>query len=198
MDFAGPEPELQLGEERPDPYLAEFTKLESRFSYTSQQQEPLRNHNRLQSARPNYNMFLHGSPATVEQEVHKALSDDAPQSPILLLRQNGADLFWRPLFLQRKAMELALSVIQQLGDEKRPNKPSVLVHIFWNGGSYIASQFTAAYRDFSPKKDELLPISALVLDSTPSLPSSRPAHTAISESLPESGPLWAVGSVAVW
>ncbi|KAK5200347.1 hypothetical protein LTR92_000890 [Exophiala xenobiotica] len=199
MEIAGPKPEPQLGEQRPDPYLPEFTKLgEQIFLYkpaTGTSSEP-----QTSGGHPDLIILCSwmGAQPRYIKKYTKPYQMMYPQSPILLLRQNGADLFWRPLFLQRTAIQPALSVIQQLVDEKRPNKPRVFVHIFSNGGSYTASQFTAAYRDFSPNKDELLPISALVLDSTPSLPSARRAHTAISESLPKSGPLRAIGSVAVW
>ena len=199
MEFAGPEPELQPGEERLDPYLPEFNKLgEQIFLYKPATETT--SESQTSGIQPDLIIICSwmGAQPRYIKKYTKPYQMMYPQSPILLLRQDGADLFWRPLFLQRKAIQPALSVIQQLVEEKRSTKPRVLVHIFSNGGSYTASQLTAAYRDSSPSKDKLLPISALVLDSTPSLPSSRRAHTAISESLPKSGPLRTLGSVAVW
>lgn len=199
MELAGPEPELQSGTELPDPYLTEFSKLGPQiFFYTPRLSEA--GQTTVQVVQPDLIIVCSWMGAQ-SRYIRKYLSPyqtKFPQSPILLLRQDGSDLFWRSKWQQVKNTEPAISTIRRVVDEKRLNTPRVLVHIFSNGGSYTACQLADAYRDASSGKDELLPISALVLDSTPSLPSSRRAHTAISESLPKSGPGRVIGSAAVW
>jgi hypothetical protein len=124
-----------------------------------------------------------------------------PTSPILLLRQDGGDLFWRPTWLQVKNMEPAVSVVRAMVDQSH-RSPKVLLHIFSNGGSYTACQLADVYHNSLPSsgvETRTLPISALILDSTPSLPNSRAAHSAISEMLPKKSPVVrAVAGVLLW
>lgn len=199
MEFAGPEPELQSGVELPDPYLTDFSKLGRQiFLYTPTLSEPTETP--VQAVQPDLIIVCSwmGAQSRYIRKYLTPYQTKFPQSPILLLRQDGSDLFFRPKWQQIKNLAPAISAIRRLVDEKRPNKPHVLVHIFSNGGSYTACQLADAYRDASPGKDELLPISALILDSTPSLPSSRRAHAAISESLAKAGLGRVIGSAAVW
>ncbi|KIV87861.1 hypothetical protein PV11_03379 [Exophiala sideris] len=199
MELAGPEPELQSGEELPDPYLAGFSKTgRQTFLYTPTVPERIETTGKV--IQPDLIIICSwmGAQSRYIRKYMTPYQTIFPRSSILLLRTDGSDLFWRTERQQVKNLEPAVSAMRQLVDQKRPNKPRVLVHIFSNGGSYTACQLADAYLDALPGKDELLPISALILDSTPSLPSAQRAHTAICESLPKSGPGRFVGSAAVW
>jgi hypothetical protein len=199
MELAGPQPELHEAVETPDAYLPEFVKLGTQtFLYTpSSRESTLAAVSQVQPDLIIVCSWMGAQPRYIKKYT-KAYQTQFPSSSILLLRQDGGDLFWRPTCQQIKNLAPALSVVRHLVDEKRPDRPNVLFHIFSNGGSYTACQFADAYRSSSPGKDQHLPISALVLDSTPSFPSSQRAHTAICESLPKSQPLRTIGSAAVW
>ncbi|OQV06728.1 hypothetical protein CLAIMM_11261 [Cladophialophora immunda] len=137
-----------------------------------------------------------------------------PRARILLLRQDGGDFFFRTQAQQMRNLVPAVSLIRELDSEKKEEgsgrELKVLLHIFSNGGAWTACQLADAYhhqqRGLAPTPlDEadhaflLLPITALVLDSTPSLPNAVASHTAICEALPKSPrPLRALGSVLVW
>lgn len=199
MELAGPEPELQSGVAPPDSHLPEFAELGIQtFLYAPPSETSLLP--AVSGVEPDLIIVCSwmGAQPRYIKKYTKAYQTQFPSSPILLLRQDGGDLFWRPTWQQIRNLAPAVSVVRDLVDKKRPNCPRVLLHIFSNGGSYTACQFADAYRGSSPGKDELVPISALVLDSTPSLPSSKRAHAAISESLPKSPLLRDIGSAAVW
>ncbi|OAL37107.1 hypothetical protein AYO20_03584 [Fonsecaea nubica] len=116
---------------------------------------------------------------------------------------------------------------KETGGEKE-KEFKVLMHIFSNGGAWSACQLADAYQHYhsqsrhqhqraqqqdlstaaaaatTSSSDEaphhhILPITALVLDSTPSLPDPNAAHTAICEALPKSpAAVRALGSALVW
>ncbi|KAJ9635006.1 uncharacterized protein PV06_08633 [Exophiala oligosperma] len=198
MELAGPIPELQLGDQSPDPYLFDFTRLGPQIFFHEPKGSSPSN---SEAGTPPDLIILcswMGAHPRYIAKYTKPYQSMFPHSPILLLKQDGPDLFWKPTFLQRRAIKPALSVIRRVVQSKLPDKPRILLHIFSNGGSYSALFLADAYRTASTNKDEPLPISALILDSTPSLPSSKSAHAAISESLPKSGPMRTVGSAATW
>ncbi|KAL6248486.1 hypothetical protein RBB50_004741 [Rhinocladiella similis] len=198
MEQAGPIPELVFEEKRPEPYLTDFTRLGPQIFFY----EPKGSSSSDSEATMPPDLVIlcswMGAHPRYIAKYTKPYQSMFPRSPILLLKQDGPDLFWRPTFFQRHAINPALSVIRQVVQAKIPDRPRILLHIFSNGGSYSALFLADAYRDSSPNEDEILPVSALILDSTPSLPSSKSAHAAISESLPKSGPMRTVGSAAVW
>ncbi|KIW64475.1 hypothetical protein PV04_09405 [Phialophora macrospora] len=145
-----------------------------------------------------------------------------PTSPLLLLRQDGGDFFWRAHATQMRNLEPAVRVIRTLcssssSQESKP-RPKVLMHVFSNGGAWTACQLADAYK-YSVKQPKqqhqeeeeevqevqeehpILPIDALILDSTPSLPDPRASHAAICEALPSATtyPLTRkAGELAVW
>ncbi|OAP62877.1 hypothetical protein AYL99_02104 [Fonsecaea erecta] len=108
------------------------------------------------------------------------------------------------------------------GDGDDGHDLRVLIHIFSNGGAWTACQLADAYyqqqsrrhqnqrdrsdfeSDSNSTKDHhsplwLLPITALVLDSTPSLPNMAASHTAICASLPKTPPgVRLLSSALVW
>ncbi|EXJ78874.1 hypothetical protein A1O1_09276 [Capronia coronata CBS 617.96] len=204
MELAGPVPELRSGEEDlvPDPFLPEFERLgQEIFLYTPTVLDtnvtPASSAGLSESNHPHLYIVCSwmGARSRNIKKYIKTIQTRFPFSKILLLRQDGGDLFWRPVSQQMKNLEPAVGVVKRLADIRRPDPLRVLVHIFSNGGSYTACQFADAFRSST---GELLPVSAMVLDSTPSLPSTSRSHTAICEYLPKSGSLRALGSAAVW
>lgn len=201
MELAGPVPDLPSGEENvlPDPFLPEFQRLgEQILLYTP----PVLDSNAtptssVSSSHPHLYLVCSwmGAKSRNIKKYTKAIQTRFPASKILLLRQDGGDLFWRSVDQQMKNLEPALKVVNHLSDNRRPESLRVLVHIFSNGGSYTACQFADAYRNLT---GELLPVSAVVLDSTPSLPSTSRTHTAICEYLPRSPAIRVLGGIAVW
>ncbi|KIX08749.1 uncharacterized protein Z518_03406 [Rhinocladiella mackenziei CBS 650.93] len=198
MELAGPEPELQSGEDLPDLHLADFTRLGTQiFLYT-----PTETHAKVgltpeSTAQPDLIIICSWMYAASRyiKKYTKAYQTRYPSSSILLLRQDGGDLFWRTVRQQVQNMEPAVSVVQRHVKTKQSSQSKVLLHIFSNGGSYTACLLADTYLSSS---NQLLPIAALVFDSTPSLPSAARSHTAICEALPKSIPARAIGSAAVW
>ncbi|KIY03976.1 uncharacterized protein Z520_00668 [Fonsecaea multimorphosa CBS 102226] len=258
MELAGPEPDVQPGEDgrevpviRSDPYLADFTQLGPQIyiytpdvdaATTAAPEAPLKSQQQQQQQQQQGEEEQQGQPAppvpdpdliivcswlgasprnivkytTVYQRAYA-------RSRILLLRQNGGDFFFRTNATQMRNLGPAVSLIRELALTKKKGEGKeelrVLMHIFSNGGSWTACQLADAYYQHqrqrqlqqlpvgSSDEDEandallLLPITALVLDSTPSLPNTTAAHTAICEStLPRSSPapVRALGSALIW
>lgn len=115
-----------------------------------------------------------------------------PSVPILLLKQDGPDMIWRPHLFQMENLQTAVDVIQSL--QKSQGKLSVLAHAWSNGGCYTATQFAEAYALYGPRavnqeaKPPALPLSALIIDSAPSGVSMRSGFVALSQGLPASWP----------
>ncbi|KAJ9613514.1 hypothetical protein H2200_003456 [Cladophialophora chaetospira] len=215
MELAGPVPELKFGttprELDVDPYLSEFTRLgELIFYYTlaspSTDVPPFRDNT------PDPDLIIICSwMYAFSKHIAKytnAYKSRYPRSPILLLRQDGGDFFYRTNAQQMKNLAPAITTIRRLRAEKNngSERLNVLMHVFSNGGAWTVCQLADAYSHgisaSSPHLDikpELLPISALILDSMPSLPNPSASHTAICEALPKKPPfLRAIGEAAVW
>lgn len=123
-----------------------------------------------------------------------------PTSPILLLKQDGPDLMWRPNSWQMENMRPAIDAISAV--KSRGTTPQVLLHVFSNGGAFTACQLADAVKLNSAKGGTIqsLPITALVIDSAPSLPSFSKGRVALSQGLPSSlpGPVRSVGGLVLW
>ncbi|EXJ84026.1 hypothetical protein A1O3_04693 [Capronia epimyces CBS 606.96] len=204
MELAGPAPYLQPDEEDipPDPFLPGFERLGPQiFMYSPPVLDT--NASPAVSADSSAATYPHlyvvcswmGAKSRNIRKYTKAIQTRFPVSSILLLRQDGGDLFWRSVGQQMTNLAPAVGVVRHLVYNRKPNQPRVLMHIFSNGGSYTACQFADAYRIST---GELPPISALILDSTPSCPSTIRNHTAICEYLPKSPAAYTLGSAAVW
>ncbi|KAK5078220.1 hypothetical protein LTR64_003373 [Lithohypha guttulata] len=115
-----------------------------------------------------------------------------PQSRILLLKQDGPDLIWRPNAWQMQEMKPAVKVIKEL-EAGAKGRPSILLHSFSNGGAFTSCQLADAYALHCA--GELLPISAVVIDSAPSIPTARVGWTAMSQGFPPSLPAPVLGTL---
>ncbi|KAH0848508.1 DNA repair protein RAD57 [Fonsecaea pedrosoi] len=275
MEFAGPEPEVPWDIEgetpviRSDPYLVDFTQLGDQIYFYAppaeaskteidghaetpggeqqQQQQPQEQEEKPPVADPDLIIVCSWMYAQSRNIIKytKQYQTRYPSSPILLLRQDGGDFFFRTQAQQMRNLEPAVSLIRDLeaattatkmkattgketGGEKE-KEFKVLMHIFSNGGAWSACQLADAYHhyhsqsqhqhqraqqhdlstaaatavlsssDEAPHRHHHLPITALILDSTPSLPDPNAAHTAICEALPKSpAVVRALGSALVW
>jgi hypothetical protein len=235
MDLAGPFPELKSNDvsiSKPDDaYLSDFTRLGEQIYYYT----PPRTSTPTMSDRTDVSAttpsdvwdpdlviicsWMYAHPRHIAKYT-RPYQARYPTSPILLLRQDGGDFFWRSHTTQMRNLEPAVRVIRTLysggggssssssqesdtiGSEPKPHRkykrrPRVLMHVFSNGGAWTACQLADAYK-YSAKDEEeeeeeggeageasaILPIDALILDSTPSLPDPQASHAAICEALP--------------
>ncbi|KAL2429650.1 hypothetical protein ABEF95_008692 [Exophiala dermatitidis] len=209
MEMAGPVPDIQSGYQdmdlQRDPYLPEFERLGGQICLYS---PPVLDMNALpaannadsdstESTHPHLYIVCSwmGARSRNIKKYTTAIQTRYPASKILLLRQDGNDLFWRPVSVQLRNLAPAVETVRSLVEKRKPDRLRVLVHIFSNGGSYTACQFADAYRNTTGK---LLPVSALVLDSTPSFPNIVRTHQAFSEYLPKPPPVYALLSAALW
>jgi hypothetical protein len=199
------EPELKSASPLQDIYLDDFQRLGDRiYLYTptsgAKNGSSLSKINNDTIPSPDLIIFcswMGASPRNIKKYI-KTYQTRYATSSILLLRQDGGDMSYRPVSQQVKNIQPAVSVVRKFVAERGQDRIRVLLHIFSNGGSYSAIRLADTYQASSPSGNELLPISALILDSTPSLPDFKTAHAAISESLPRSGFLRFLGQGVIW
>ena len=211
MELAGPVPELKPSTTSPklesDPYLSDFTRLgEQIYYYTPAPKTPSASPH---DASPDL-IILCSWMYAFSKHIAKYTSAHRQRyltTPILVLRQDGGDFFYRTNAQQMKNFEPAIATIRHLRAKKPTGeKLRVLLHVFSSGGAWTVCQLADAYSSAVSLslpsvdlKPELLPISALILDSTPSLPNPAASHTAICQNLPKEPPLLrAIGEAAVW
>lgn len=183
MDMAGPVPELvntAKPTEAGEPYFQDFDKLGDQILYhgvsskTSSEPGPKDSPDLVILCSWLYARSKNISKYTAEyQRIY-------PRSPILLLKQDGPDLFWRPNAWQMDALKPAVSVIKSLQAEQTSDL-KVLMHVFSNGGSFTACQLTDAFTVQSQSEGSQLPLSALIFDSAPSIPSASSGYVAMSQ-----------------
>ena len=109
-----------------------------------------------------------------------------PGSSILLLQALFSNMVWRPEFLQMPGFQPAVLAIQKYLDTASRANPRILMHMFSNGGSYTAVQLAQA---FQLSTGQTLPISAMVLDSTPGIPPYEDGLKAVRMGTPKT--FWA-------
>ncbi|OAG37329.1 hypothetical protein AYO21_08514 [Fonsecaea monophora] len=256
MEFAGPEPEVPWDIEgevpvlRSDPYLVDFTQLGDQIYFYAtpaeaskteidghagtpggeqQQQQPQEQEEKPPVADPDLIIVCSWMYAQSRNIVKytKQYQTRYPSSPILLLRQDGGDFFFRTQAQQMRNLEPAVSLIRDLeaaaaaatatkmkettGKEtggEREKEFKVLMHIFSNGGAWSACQLA----DASSNRRALLFRRSTPPPPPPPPPHHRPhtrqhalpprpdaAHTAICEALPKSpAVVRALGSALVW
>lgn len=203
MDLAGPVPELQGGDDSNSTvrqlYLEDFTKLGGQIFYfePNQQVEVSDSEDDVQS--PDLTIvcsWLYALPKHISKytSVYQRIY---PSTPILLVAQDGPDLMWRPNAWQMENLKPALEVIRGL-QEARGRRLRTLVHVFSNGGCFTACQLADAYALSARAENQhsgwlagpvtKLPISALIIDSAPSIPDMRSGFVAMSQGLPSSLP----------
>lgn len=111
-----------------------------------------------------------------------------PSVPIILLKQDGPDLMWRPKSWQMENMKPVVEIIKGLERDKG-RALRVLVHVWSNGGSFTITQLADAYVLF-PKDSSVsvLPVTVLIIDSAPSVPGIKTGYVAMSQGLPKALP----------
>lgn len=197
MDNTGPEPELMATitkTDRPqDTALKGFTKLGDQVFYYDPAGEGSKSRSSpSESSSPNLIVlcsWLYALPKHIAKYT-SAYQRIYPNTPILVLKQDGPDLLWRPNAWQMESLKPAVSVVK--GVQNRTTRPQILMHVFSNGGSFAACQFADAFA--------LQPVSALIIDSAPSIPTISTGYVAMSQGLPKSlpAPLRALGGVLLY
>ena len=110
-----------------------------------------------------------------------------PASRILLLQGSIHNMIWRPDAWQGPFFEPAVLAIKDYLSSVESEKPKILLHIFSNGGAHSAVQLAQFYARSSAStlRSPVLPIDALVLDSTPGFPNGELAVKALVQGLPK-------------
>lgn len=213
MDLAGPSPELVLddnnntsnsskyGDSQTSPF-PNFTRLGEQIFYF----DPRQSHSDAQSKPGSGPDLVILCPWLYARSRHIAkysasYQEIYPSTPILLLKQDGPDMTWRPNSWQMDDLKAAISVIQKL-ESGQDAALRVLMHVFSNGGSFTACQLADAYSIYalSSQRSGHLPISGLVIDSAPSIPTMSTGYAAMSQGLPSSlpGPVRAAAGLALY
>lgn len=186
IESTGPEPALEEAvstSSASDTYLADFEKLGPQIFYLNARRGATAD---TETTAPDLNLICSWLYA---RNRHIAKYTDTyrklfPTSSILLLKNDGPDLIWRPNAWQMEALKPAVRIIHdhEQSLSARSAKARVLLHVFSNGGSVSACQLSDAYRAQSGGR--MLPVSTLVIDSAPSIPSLRVGLTAMSQGFP--------------
>ena len=201
MDLAGPVPELRDNDSEDmaqDPHLEGFTKLGDQIYYLEAKQDT-ETLPPADSAPPDLIIlcsWLYALPKHIAKYT-SAYQRIYPSTPILLLKQDGSDLMWRPNAWQMENLKSAVDIVRNL-QEAQGRSLKTMVHVFSNGGSFTACQLADAYALAARTKNKgngwlagpvtRLPVSALVIDSAPSVPDMRSGFVALSQGLPSSLP----------
>lgn len=170
---------------KPDPYLDEFERINEQVYFYAPSKSDAEGDSSDPANQPDL-LFICSWMYASSRNVKKYIAgykEMFPNTPILLHKQQGADIFWNSFATQRKNVQPVLKLVRSLVENKSPAKLRVLTHVFSNGGSYTANFLTDNYLKATA---ELFPISALILDSTPSYPNLSLAYAAVSEELFES------------
>ncbi|KIV93496.1 hypothetical protein PV10_04707 [Exophiala mesophila] len=188
---------LQRHKLPPDPYLDEFERINEQVYFYTPDKSDAGSESSDPAHQPDL-LFICSWMYASSRNVKKYISgykELFPNTPILLHKQDGSDIFWNSFATQRKNVQPVLKLVKTMVEKKSPAKLRVLTHLFSNGGSYTASFLT---NNYLRETGDLFPVSALILDSTPSLPNLNLSHEAVSETLPKSGVVRILGSGAIW
>ncbi|KAK5939319.1 hypothetical protein PMZ80_008623 [Knufia obscura] len=213
MDMTGPEPALHDGNDSDitqDPYLYGFRRLGEQVYYHEVQTSDAP---RVPEDVPPPDLiilcsWLYALPKHIAKYTN-AYQRLYPDTPILLLKQDGPDLMWRPNAWQMTNLKPAVDIVKAAENGKN-SRLKVLMHVWSNGGSFTACQLADAYAASARAESSgpgwvagpvtLLPISALVIDSAPSIPDMRSGFVAMSQGMPSSlpGPVRKVGGALMY
>lgn len=119
--------------------------------------------------------------------------------PILLIRSSQLDVTVRTERRQHEALEPAVEAIVSVLSSKSAKgsilNSRVLLHIFSNGGCWSACMLAATFRK---RTGQNLPVTALILDSCPSLPDLLLSYRAMRSALPKNILARLLGSAVIW
>lgn len=133
-----------------------------------------------------------------------------PNSSILLIRTSNAEYaFWSARYLRRK-LRPAIHAIRRINEQaaSRASSSSVpaaaktsgtLLHIFSNGGAYVATQLVTSVNTISASLGQPgpVPLRQVVFDSCPGMMNVERGYNAAAAALPPS-PLRPIGRAALY
>jgi hypothetical protein len=130
----------------------------------------------------------------------KAYISRFPSTSILLLRSEVSDIALRSVSQQVKRMGPAAVAVKNFIDQRKSTgqQYKILLHTFSNGGSWTACVLADAYENLYDDFLSKLPVSAVVIDSAPSLPNARIFHNAVMQALRKSIIIRIVGGYILW
>lgn len=107
-----------------------------------------------------------------------------PTSTILLTTSSWHDWAYRSISSQNASLNPVVEYLLSL-----PPTSTVLLHLFSNGGAWTATQVSSIYRQ---KTGKLIPVSKMILDSTPGKYGYQRTTKAFAVSLPpwRKNPIW--------
>ena len=210
FDLANPREVVMTAKEWPPvPYLEDFDRLGEQIFLSK---NPLDLSKEAPSGCPGIIVlctWLYAQPKYVSKYT-AAYRKMYPQTAILLLKQDGPDMMWRPNAWQMDNMKPAVDILRGETTGRLPRP--IHMHVFSNGGAFTACRLAEAI-DLAEKsslgndggsnssmKDFTLQISTLVIDSAPSIPSLARGRVALTQGMPASlpGPVRAVGGLILY
>ncbi|KPI35101.1 uncharacterized protein AB675_1352 [Cyphellophora attinorum] len=117
-----------------------------------------------------------------------------PNSQILLVQQEIDNMLFRRDAAQRPMFDPAAKAIHEYVESVADRTPRILLQTYSNGGSHGAVQLAECYKNLFGQD---LPISAIVMDSTPGKPHYNETISALQTSLPKSWFSYLVGSAMI-
>lgn len=123
-----------------------------------------------------------------------------PAAPILLVRSSNAEFaFWSATYLRRK-LRPAIHAIRRINAEATHSLSGTLLHLFSNGGAYVATQLVSSMNtileSLGPRPGPM-PLRQIVLDSCPGGMTVQRGYQAAARALPAS-PLRPLGRAALY
>ncbi|KAL4904448.1 hypothetical protein BDW74DRAFT_30945 [Aspergillus multicolor] len=122
-----------------------------------------------------------------------------PSADILLIQPVVGDMVWTTDSKQLHHLMPAVAAIDAFLDTTSHNH-HLVIHAFSNAGSHAAVQLAEAYRTahHDPSTDRQLPLTGLILDSSPGAPSALLSANAMILSLPRAAVIRALGAALIY
>ena len=110
-----------------------------------------------------------------------------PTARLLLLQGSIHNMIWRPDAWQPAHFGPAIYAIKDYLSSVGSESPKILLHVFSNGGAHSAVQLAEFYAkdNLTTLRSPMLPINALIMDSTPGYPNGALAVKALVQGLPK-------------
>jgi len=115
-----------------------------------------------------------------------------PTATILLIESSLEDVIWKSNSFQQQRLHPALILLRSFAEKSA--KPSIILHLFSNGGAQSFGQLASAYR---AEVGDALPIRSMICDSCPGRASWKRSMDAMTLSLPQNPFLYYFGVAVV-
>ncbi|KAF1815920.1 hypothetical protein P152DRAFT_202113 [Eremomyces bilateralis CBS 781.70] len=121
-----------------------------------------------------------------------------PESPIVLVTTSLSDMICRTKAQYNKTIEQAVAKIASLHQTTDGARaPRILLHLYSNGGAYAATQLADQYRLTPNGNNRPLPLTTMVLDSSPGRASYKRSLAAMMQTMPPNPVVRIIGFMIV-